>query len=46
MGRRARPASSELYTAWAAVGLAATGRNPRDVGSPSVVAYIRAHPGS
>ena len=37
--------SSELYTAWAALGLAAAGRNPRDVGSPSVVAYIRAHPG-
>ncbi len=37
--------SSELYTAWAAAGLAANGRNPRDVGSPSVVAYIRAHPG-
>jgi energy-coupling factor transport system substrate-specific component len=37
--------SSELYTAWAALGLAAAGRNPRDVGSPSAVSYIRAHPG-
>jgi hypothetical protein len=37
--------SSELYTAWSALGLAANGRNPRDVGSPSAIAYIRAHPG-
>ena len=34
-------ASSQLYTGWTAIGLAAAGRNPRDVGSPSAVAYIR-----
>jgi energy-coupling factor transport system substrate-specific component len=38
-------ASSQLYTGWTALGLAAAGRNPRDVGSPSVVAYIRGHAG-
>jgi energy-coupling factor transport system substrate-specific component len=36
-------ASSQLYTGWTAIGLAAAGRNPRDVGSPSAVAYIRNH---
>jgi energy-coupling factor transport system substrate-specific component len=40
--------SSGLYTGWAALGLAAAGRNPRDVrrshGSADVVAYVRAHP--
>jgi energy-coupling factor transport system substrate-specific component len=35
--------SSQLYTGWTAIGLAAAGRNPRDVGSPSAVAYIRGH---
>jgi energy-coupling factor transport system substrate-specific component len=38
-------ASSQLYTGWTAIGLAAAGRNPRDVGSPSAVAYIRDHAG-
>ena len=36
-------ASSQLYTGWAALGVAAAGRNPRDVGSPNGVAYIRTH---
>ena len=35
--------SSQLYSGWTALGLAAAGRNPRDVGSPSAVAYMRAH---
>jgi prenyltransferase/squalene oxidase-like repeat protein len=35
--------SSQLYTGWTALGLAAAGRNPLDVGSPSALAYIRAH---
>jgi energy-coupling factor transport system substrate-specific component len=35
--------SSQLYSGWTALGLAAAGRNPRDVGSPSALAYIRAH---
>jgi energy-coupling factor transport system substrate-specific component len=35
--------SSQLYTGWTAIGLAAAGRNPRDVGSPSAVAYIGDH---
>jgi energy-coupling factor transport system substrate-specific component len=35
--------SSQLYSGWTALGLAAAGRNPRDVGSPSAVAYIRRH---
>jgi energy-coupling factor transport system substrate-specific component len=35
--------SSQLYTGWTAIGLAAAGRNPRDVGTPSAVAYIRDH---
>jgi energy-coupling factor transport system substrate-specific component len=38
-------ASSQLYTGWTALGLAAAGRNPRDAGSPSAIAYIRAHAG-
>jgi squalene-hopene cyclase-like protein/uncharacterized protein DUF6580/prenyltransferase/squalene oxidase-like repeat protein len=42
-GAEARQASSQLYTGWTALGLAAAGRNPRDAGSPSAVAYIRAH---
>ena len=37
--------SSQLYTGWTALGLAAAGRNPRDVGSPSALAYIRRHAG-
>jgi len=37
--------SSQLYTGWTALGLAAAGRNPRDAGSPSAVDYIRAHAG-
>ena len=36
-------ASSQLYSGWTAIGLAAAGRNPRDVGTPSAVAYIRDH---
>ncbi len=35
--------SSQLYTGWAALGVAAAGRNPRDTGSPNAIAYIRAH---
>jgi energy-coupling factor transport system substrate-specific component len=35
--------SSQLYTGWTALGLAAAGRNPLDVGSPSALGYIRAH---
>jgi energy-coupling factor transport system substrate-specific component len=37
--------SSQLYTGWTALGLAAAGTNPRDAGSPSAIAYIRAHAG-
>jgi energy-coupling factor transport system substrate-specific component len=37
--------SSQLYTGWTALGLAAAGRNPRDVGSPSAVSYMRDHAG-
>jgi energy-coupling factor transport system substrate-specific component len=36
-------ASSQLYTGWTALGLAAAGTNPRDAGSPSAADYIRAH---
>ena len=40
--------SSAIYTSWAGLGLAAAGRNPRDVRSSrrssDVVAYLRAHP--
>jgi energy-coupling factor transport system substrate-specific component len=35
--------SSQLYTGWTALGLAAAGRNPLDAGKPSALAYIRAH---
>jgi energy-coupling factor transport system substrate-specific component len=39
--------SNGLYTGWAGLGLAAAGRNPRDVrrshGGADVVAYLRAH---
>ena len=35
--------SSGLYTGWAALGVAAAGRNPLEAGSPSVVAYLRAN---
>ncbi len=38
-------ASSGLYTGWAALGVAASGTNPRDAGSPSVVAWLQSHPG-
>ena len=43
----ARPASPPRSSTrgWTAIGLAAAGRNPRDVGSPSAVAYIRDHAG-
>ncbi|HEX6738039.1 MAG TPA: DUF6580 family putative transport protein, partial [Vicinamibacteria bacterium] len=37
-------ASSQLYTGWAALGLATTGRNPRDVhrrGGRSIAAYLK-----
>jgi energy-coupling factor transport system substrate-specific component len=44
-GGAPREASSQLYTGWTALGLAAAGRNPRDAGSPSAIAYIRAHAG-
>jgi energy-coupling factor transport system substrate-specific component len=37
--------SSQLHTGWAALGVAAAGRNPRDAGSPNAVGYIRAHAG-
>jgi len=38
--------SSGLYSSWAGLGLAASGRNPRDVarGRADVVDYLRAHP--
>ena len=38
--------STGLYTSWAGLGLAAAGRNPRDVtrGGEDVIAYVRAHP--
>jgi energy-coupling factor transport system substrate-specific component len=35
--------SSQLYSGWTALGLAAAGRNPRDVGRPSAVRYLREH---
>jgi energy-coupling factor transport system substrate-specific component len=38
-------ASAGLYTGWAALGVAAAGTNPRDAGRPSVVDWLRAHPG-
>ena len=38
--------STAIYTSWAGLGLAAAGRNPRDVehGGSDIVAYVRAHP--
>jgi energy-coupling factor transport system substrate-specific component len=44
-GSSPEQASSQLYTGWTALGLAAAGRNPRDIGSPSGVTYIRRHAG-
>ena len=40
--------STGIYTSWAGLGLAAAGRNPRDVrhGGRDVIAYTRAHPPS
>ena len=35
--------SSQLYSGWTALGLAAAGRNPRYIGRPSAVAYMRRH---
>jgi energy-coupling factor transport system substrate-specific component len=35
--------STSLHTGWTALGLAAAGRNPRDVGSTSAIDYVRAH---
>ncbi len=42
-GGTAGQPSSQLYSGWAALGVAAAGRNPRDAGSPNAVAYMRAH---
>jgi energy-coupling factor transport system substrate-specific component len=44
-GGAPRQSSSGLYTGWAGLGLAAAGRNPRDVrhGGHDIVAYVRAH---
>ena len=35
--------SNQLHTGWAALGVAAAGRNPLDVGPTAPIAYIRAH---
>jgi len=35
--------STQLHTGWTALGLAAAGRNPLDAGTPSAVAFTRAH---
>jgi len=35
--------STQLHTGWAALGLAAAGRHPPDVGRPSALDYVRAH---
>jgi energy-coupling factor transport system substrate-specific component len=43
-GAAPRQASAGLYTGWAALGVAAAGRNPLDAGRPSAVAWLRAHP--
>ncbi len=45
-GGGAGQGSSGLYSSWAGLGLAAAGRNPRDVHrrGADVVAYLRAHP--
>jgi prenyltransferase beta subunit len=42
-GADAGQRSSGLYTGWAGLGLAAAGRNPRDL-KHDVIAYVRAHP--
>jgi energy-coupling factor transport system substrate-specific component len=42
-GAAPKTPSSQLYTGWTTLGLAAAGRNPLDVGHPSALAYIRAH---
>jgi energy-coupling factor transport system substrate-specific component len=46
-GSRGQP-SSDLFSGWAALGLAAIGDNPADVrnGGASLLAYIEAHPGT
>ena len=46
-GRRPASGSTQMHTGWAALGLAAAGRNPRDVerGGVSIVDYMRAHAG-
>ena len=40
--------STGIHTSWAGLGLAAAGRNPRDVrrGGQDLIAYVRAHPPS
>ena len=42
-GGAPRQSSTSLHTGWTALGLAAAGRNPRDVGSTTAIDYIRAH---
>jgi Squalene-hopene cyclase C-terminal domain len=45
-GAQRGASSSQLFTGWAALGLAAAGQNPRDVHRPggrSVVTYLRRH---
>ena len=37
--------SSQLHTGWTALGLAAAGRNPRDVGDPTALDFIRSRAG-
>jgi len=37
--------SSQLHTGWTALGLAAAGRNPRDVGSPTAIDFTRTRAG-
>ncbi len=46
-GARGQP-SSDLFSGWAALGLAAIGDNPADVrnGGASLLSYIEAHPGT
>jgi hypothetical protein len=44
-GGAAGQRSTQLHTGWTALGLAAAGRNPRDAGRPSAVAYMLAHAG-
>jgi energy-coupling factor transport system substrate-specific component len=45
-GADAGATSTPLHSSWAALGLAAAGRNPRDVrrGSRDALSYLRAHP--